>query len=371
MNGLSVTEWWLRSVVFVLIAVWRVHQTARRPSLPSVLVTIAFLGIAANLIFEALAHDESQRADGRPYLAAAVQVLALLIAWCATCAYYAQADGTRLAWRITTIIIGLASLIAVGTVAAGFAIPAGTGLHNFDEQTPVSFEVARFYMIVLVFFPFALAAGGFLAGRVARRSRGPLRVAMAIASIAQWLLAANSPELILQLWFHYHGETLPGSDMPIWLVLYFGGALLWVLSFGAVAAAHRANQIAALRRAWRSGKALRHLLHDLETMSPPALTYPHTGRTPLLMRPHTALLRARVECRDRLVTVSPYIGAELPDDARQRPLEVAEAIAKLHQHNMIPRDLPRIKPVAILTTETSDRDLLAELADCYTRITHR
>ncbi len=371
MNGLSLPEWWLRAVVFALIAVWRVHQTARRPSLASALISVIFVGTAANLVLEALAHTENQRADGHPFIASAIQVLTLLIAWCATCAYYAHADGTSPAWRITTIVVGLAAVAAVATIAAGIAVPAGEPLYNFGGNSPLSTEATRYYLVVQCYFPFALAASGYLAARVARRSHGPLRVAMTMAAAGQWLLAMSAPLLVLRIWGDHSGWSLSDLIVRLWVWTYFVGALVWVASFGAVAVAHRSSQLASLRRAWRDTRTLRNLLQDLEDISPHKLAYPRTGRTPLLMRPHAALLRTRIECRDRLVTVSPYLATGLPDGTRQQPVAVAEALARLHHHNTIPDTPTRGPSVAILTAETPDRDLLAELADCYERITHR
>ncbi len=371
MNGLSVSEWWLRAAVFAIVAVWRVHQTVRRPSLASMLISVIFVAIAANMPLEAWAHAESQRVDGRPFIASAIQTLALLVAWCAACAYYAHADGSPLAWRITTVVAVLAVVTAAATIAAGLAVPAGEPLYNFGRTTPISAEVTRYYLLVLSYFPVSLAAGGYLAARTARRSRGPLRVAMAMAAVGQWLLATSSPLLVLRIWAHHSGWNLPGWVVWLWGWAYFAGALIWVASFGAVAAAHRTSQLTSLRRAWRNTRALRHLLHDLEDISPSTLAYPRTGRTPLLMRPHAALLRTRIECRDRLVTISPYLGADLPEGSRQQPVAVAEAIARIRHHDTIPDTPPRAPSVAILTVEGTDRDLLAELADCYTRINHR
>ncbi|MFX0581130.1 hypothetical protein [Nocardia nepalensis] len=365
MNGLTLHEWWLRSGIFVLIAVWRIHQSIRRrPSTASVLITIAFIAIAANLVFEALAHVESQQVDGRPYTIVTVQALALMIAWCAACAYYAHADNSTLAKRILIVVFSLAAATFVLLVATGRAVPPGVRLKDYTQP-----EVVRFFVLEMLFSTAALATGGFLAARVARRSRGSLRAAMALASLGQGMLAAVLPLLFVEVWGQYRDIRVP-SVRPLCIALYLPGGVLWLLSFGAVAAAHRTKQLTAMRRAIRDNRTLRNLLHDLEAISPAKLSYPRTGWTPLLLQPHSALLRTRIECRDRLLTLSPQLGTELTPHDRQQPDAIARALVRLRARGLAHTPAEPAHPIAILTADGSPhKDWLTELAHSYTRLT--
>ncbi len=166
----------------------------------------------------------------------------------------------------------------------------------------------------------------------------------------------------------FFGATIRTAAVPVSKMLYFVGTVGWVVSFGAVAAAHRARQLSALWRAIRENRLLRGLLRDLEALSPPALTYPRTGWTPLLMRPHSALLRTRIECRDRLLTLSPHLGEGLDTAERQHPDMVAAALSQLRQrHDSVDLSRPT-RPLALLTADTLGTDPLVELARSYTQL---
>ncbi|MEV6340642.1 hypothetical protein AB0M12_38735 [Nocardia vinacea] len=363
MNGLTVHQWWFRAAVFAAIAVWRIYQTGRRPSLVSALITVVILATAANLILESAADAESQKADGRPFIMAAIQAIVLLIAWCATCAYYAHAEATKRGWRISVVVVGFAALTCMLVVAASTTVSPGIRLTDYTSTA-----VVRYYSAVFAFFPAVQAVSGYLAIRAARRSRNPLRAAMALASVGLWMLALSGWMLIAEMWIQ-HSWHHPTAALPVSKMLYFVGTVGWVVSFGAVAAAHRARQLSALWRAIRENRLLRGLLRDLEALSPPALTYPRTGWTPLLMRPHSALLRTRIECRDRLLTLSPHLGEGLDTAERQHPEMVAAALSQLRQrHDSVDLSRPT-RPLALLTADTLGADPLVELARSYTQLT--
>ncbi|WP_067721701.1 hypothetical protein [Nocardia yamanashiensis] len=366
MNGLTTAQWWVRSAVFVLIAVWRIYQTGRRPSLPSALITTALLATAANLVLESMAHTENQEPGGRPFVLAAVQALVLLIAWCATCAYYAHSDATTRAWRISVALTGFAALSAVAVITAGTAVPAGTALTDF-----AAVEVARYYSFVFAFFPLAQAICGYLATRTARRAQGPLRAAMTLAAVSLWALAAAGIAFIADVWIQHAGQQAPAVYTVGERLLYLAGTVGWVVSFGAVAAAHRSRQLVSLWRAIGENRLLRELLHTLEAVSPSALAYPRTGRTPLLLRPHAALSRTRIECRDRLVTISPQLSEDLDAEGCQSPERVAAALNRLRRDPDRTEAIAPVRPVGLLTIESPGTDPLIELARSYRLVQHR
>lgn len=365
MNGLTQHQWWWRTVIFVLIAGWRIYQTGRRPSLVSALISIAFVGTAANLVLEALAHDASGDPGGHAYPLAAAQAVVLLVAWCATCGYYAIADATARGRHLSTALIGYACLIGVALIITSAAVPAGTRLSDYAAP-----GVARYYTVVFAFFPLAQALAGYLAARTAARATGSLRAAMGLAATALWALALAGVMFLADVWIQHGGDRVPHAYAVTERALYLGGDVLWILSFAAVAAAHRSRQLGALWRALGENRQMRTLLHALEAVSPPNLAYPRTGRTPLLMRPHAALLRTRVEARDRLVTVSARLGEHLGEDARQQPDAVAAALAGLRADRAEPVAAQRVAPVALLTTDPGDgTDPLTALARSYALIT--
>ncbi|MFC9999631.1 hypothetical protein [Nocardia sp. NPDC127526] len=362
MNGLSLHQWWWRTAILVLIAVWRIYQTGRRPSLPSAMITTAFLATAASLVVEAMVHAETDDPDGRPYVLASIQVLILLVAWCATVGYYAHADGTRRGWRIAVGITGFAAVSGVLIVTAAALIPHTIRRGDFQHV-----EVLRYYVAVFSFFPLAQALSSYLALRTAGRATGALRAALLLAAAGLALLAVAGYMFLADVFIQYGGQHPPQLLAVGERRLYWAGAVLWIVSFGAVAAAHRSRQLAAGGRAVRENRLLRGLLRDLEAMSPPTLAYPRTGHTPLLMRPHAMLLRTRIECRDRLLTLSPLLGEVLAAEERQHPDTVAAALAQLHARHDPTSPARPATPVAILTSEDPGTDPLVELAHSYAR----
>lgn len=192
---------------------------------------------------------------------------------------------------------------------------------------------------------------------------------MTLASVSLWALAAAGIMFIADMWIQHAGQQPPAVLATGERLVYLLGTLGWVASFAAVAAAHRSRQLTAMWRAVRENQLLHRLLRDLEAMSPPALTYPRTGRTPLMLRPHAGLLRTRIECRDRLVTISPAISDELDPADCQRPDRVAQVLAHLHRRGTAQSARP-VKPVAILTTGGTGTDELIELARAYAQLAH-
>ncbi|WP_157777910.1 hypothetical protein [Nocardia terpenica] len=365
MNGLTMDQWWFRSGVLAVVTLWRVYQTIRRPSVTSALITVGILAVAASFVFEALGNSENLE-GGRPFLPTSVEVLLLMVGWLALGAYYAHAEASRVAWRIVMFLVGLASVSFLLIAVIGFVIPAGINLYNFTVG-----EVVLYYLAQLLIYPGLNGAVGYLAYRHTRRSRGALRAALTLTTFSLWLLTPMLVVRFIEVWGRYRGIAVPRFITPMWQGMYFCGATLLFVSFIAVAAAHRTKQLADMWRAVHDNRKLRRLLHDLEAISPAHFAYPQTGWTPLLLKPHTARMTARIECRDRLVTLSPHLGAELTPHDCNEPAAVARAIAMLHRSSERPPETLPTQPIAILTEESPESDSLVKLAENYCRLTER
>ena len=355
----------VRLIPVTLIGTWRAYQSVRRPTFTSILVTIAMFATAANVVIEALIVALGRQRGAHPFMWGPVQVAMLMIVWCCICIYYAHAEASRAAWRVVVGVVAL-SLVDLGIlIVVANSVPAGAVFFDFRRLDVVRYHV----LIQLAFFPFACLAACWLAARAARVATGPLKFAMYLASVSQAILCVSSPLRVVTIWLMHEGTSPRSRRVHLILdlsgVCFYGGAVLFVLSFGAVAFAHRTKQLAGIRQAVRDNRRLRPLLATLEAISPANLTYPSTGRTPLLLRPHARLTTTSIEIRDRLLTMSPWLGELLPDDDHDNPTEIAKILADLRDTGIglvDADDEPRL-PVRLLVTDRDDLDTLLGLAD--------
>ncbi|MGW4354624.1 hypothetical protein ACWELJ_21345 [Nocardia sp. NPDC004582] len=355
----------VRLVPVTLIGAWRGYQSILRPTFTSVLVTIAMAATAANVVIEALIIALGRQRGAHPFLWGPVQVAMLMIVWSCICTYYAHAEASRAAWRVVAGVVTLSLVDLAVLIWVARAVPAGAAFYDFHRP-----EVVRYHVLIqLAFFPLACMAACWLAARAARAATGPLRFAMWMAAVSQAILTAASPLRVLTILLIQEG-TSPRSDsvhliLKLSAVCFYGGATLFVASFGAVALAHRTKQLQGLRRALRDNRRLRPLLAALEEISPANLTYPRSGRTPLLLRPHAALTTTSTEIRDRLLTMSPWLGDLLSAEGHDDPAEIAKVIAEVRDTGigLVDADDDARPAVQLLAVERSDLDNLLDLAD--------
>lgn len=362
----------LRIGFVVLIGAWRCWQMTRRPRTPeSTAITAAILTLAASLVFEALAEAQSEHGQ-RAYILAAVQNLFLFGMFAALTAYYAAADGTRkgqsIAWTVATI----GTVTAAVNLLAGIAVDPNRRLWDFQHLDSLTY-----YVTTSVFFPVACAGSSLLAYRIARRSTGPLRPALGLSSIALGVLTIVSAFTPYAYWVgHRHGiatgtgpqAAFTGALGVFMYVGFIGGCLLLVISFAAVAIAHRGRQLTATWAAWRDVRTLRHLRDDLSLIAPEK-SFPRTGWTPMLLLPHAARVTACIEVRDRLVMVSPALAAELDPADHCNPLAVAGALHRLHNDGIAHKPLQIVPAVPILTAASAgEKDLLIPTARHYAQL---
>ncbi|WP_225725491.1 MULTISPECIES: DUF6545 domain-containing protein [unclassified Nocardia] len=373
MNYDSPTNLPLRIGVVAIIALWRCWQmTRRRPTTASLTITVAILGSCGSLIFEAIAHAQSNAGTGRVYIMLSLQTICLAIMLVALCAYYAAAANARQARNLVVLVAGIGFVTCGIALGLAFQVPPGRELWDFQHS-----DTLRWYFASTLFFPVATAIGGLLAARAARRTFGALRVALGMAAVGLWLLAGVG---IVTPSSYWNGRNSPDSlatvgppgtvGEPLKTFMYVGfnaGCVLVVISWAAVAVAHRARQLREMRDAWRDTRAMRKLRDDLSTVAP-ELSFPRTGWTPLLLKPHAARMTALIECRDRLITLSPRLAAELKSDEYENPRSVAAALLQLRDIGALYQPRNQVEAVPILTNSgTYGRDQLIALARNYSR----
>ncbi|QIS13952.1 DUF6545 domain-containing protein [Nocardia arthritidis] len=373
MNYDSPTNLPLRIAVVAIIALWRCWQmTRRRPTTASLIITVAILGSCGSLIFEAIAHAQSRAGTGRVYIMLSLQVICLAIMLVALCAYYAVAADTRQARNLVLLVASIGFISCGIALGLSFQVAPGRELWDFQHS-----DTLRWYFASTLFFPVATAVGGLLAARSARRAFGALRVALGMAAAGLWLLAAVGIVTPISYW---NGRNTPDSlatvgppgtvGEPLKTFIYVGfngGCVLVVISWAAVAIAHRARQLREIRDAWRDTRDMRKLRDDLSTVAP-ELSFPRTGWTPLLLKPHAARMTALIECRDRLITLSPRLAAELNPEEYQNPRSVAAALQQLRGIGALHQPSNQVQAVPILTDSGAyGRDQLISLARSYSR----
>ncbi|MFR9752341.1 hypothetical protein ACL02S_15065 [Nocardia sp. 004] len=335
-------------------------------------ITVAILALGGSLIFEALANAQSDSGSAYTYLTAAIKTVFLFIMFSALTGYYAAADGTDRGRRVAFTVTVIGGISAAAVLGSGVTVTPGRQLWDFQHT-----DTLTYYVSTAIFFPVACLGAGLLATRLARRALGSLRFALGLGAAALWLLAAVSAFTPYSYWVGYRsGTSSPDGphaniDGPLGVFLFvgfIGGCLMLVISFGAVAIAHRTRQLRATWIALFDLRAMRHLRDDLSRVAP-ELSFPRSGWKPIMLRPHTARTTARIECRDRLVRLSPKIAAELDPDDHQNPDAVAAVLYRLYREGSLHQPHESVPAVPILTDpRTNGRDQLIPLARSYARL---
>ncbi|KZM75505.1 hypothetical protein [Nocardia terpenica] len=361
----------LRIAVTVLIGVWRCWQmTHRKPTAESLAITVAILAACVAGCLETLSAAQARSVTGRPYITASLQTWTLMIMLVALCVYYAAGHATPAARNLIYTVAGIGAVSAVATLVSGVTVTPGRALWDFEHT-----DTLTWYFTSALFFPVATFAAGLLAARAARRATGALRVALGLATTGLWILALNGLVMPFGFWSGHRAASIgigPQDALaePLKAIVFVGyivGGVVVVLSWAAVAVAHRTRQLRATWIATLDARAMRRLRDDLGTIGP-YLTFPRAGWTPLLLRPHTARMTARIECRDRLVTFSPRLADELDPAAYQDPDSVAAALVRLRRAGALYQPDSQVAAAPILIIPGADgRDQLIPLARSYAR----
>ncbi|ATL72535.1 hypothetical protein [Nocardia terpenica] len=347
--------WSVRVVVITVIAVWRIRQV--KPTTESRMITAAITALAVALVFDGIQRSHF----AMTYWATTIAAAGLEIMLCAMIGYYAAADGSALAWSLLRVVCCWAAVAALVIAAVLITLPAAPeslyAQHNWRAQTYSLAESGS--------FPVATAVSSVLAGRAARRARGVLRWGLHLAWLALALFTAETLwwaiKYALTTWTDHRAPAVVQSAFKVG---FLGAAALFAASLATVAAAHRIRQVGSIVPAYRDVRAARTLSRDLSDAIP-EYTYPRTGRPALLLRAHAARYQSAIELRDRLVTISPVVAAELDPAHWNDPEQVAVTIARLHRDDRL-RPRKGQGPQPILTNRAAD---IIALARAYARHT--